>query len=72
LKSAHDSKFFIEEKHVGIRGIYKDVVGSVAEFSDYQFRPNVAVAISVAPELFDPVHALICFNAIEERLMGKI
>jgi glycogen debranching enzyme len=43
-----------------------------AEFSDYQFRLNVAVAITIAPELFDPVHAVICQNAMEERLMGKI
>jgi glycogen debranching enzyme len=68
----HDPKFFIEEKHVGVRGIYKDTVGSSAEFADYQFRPNVAVAMTVAPELFDPAHAVVCLNLIEERLMGYI
>jgi hypothetical protein len=47
LKSAHDSKFFIEEKHVRIRGIYKDVVGSAAEFFNSEFGPNVAVAMTV-------------------------
>jgi glycogen debranching enzyme len=72
LNPAHVLKFFIKEKPVGIRGIYKDVIGSAAEFSDYQFRPNVAVAMTVAPELFDPVRAVICLNAMEERLMGTI
>ncbi|KAH0785625.1 Glycogen debranching enzyme [Histomonas meleagridis] len=71
-KPEYDSKFFIEERHVGVRGIYKDSVGSSAEFSDYQFRPNVCIAMTVAPELFDPVHAVRCLNNVEERLMGKI
>ena len=72
IKKEHDAKFFIEEKHVGIRGIYKDTVGSSSEFGDYQFRPNLLVAMTVAPELFDPVHAVRCLNIVEERLMGGI
>ncbi|OHT06004.1 Glycogen debranching enzyme [Tritrichomonas foetus] len=68
----HDSMFFVEEKHVGVRGIYKDTVGSSLEFADYQFRPNLCVAMTVAPELFDPAHAVRCLNEVEERLMGKI
>jgi glycogen debranching enzyme len=48
------------------------VIGSAAEFSDSQFRLNVAGAMSIAPELFDPVHTVICLNAMEERLMGEI
>jgi glycogen debranching enzyme len=71
VKPAHDAKFFIEERHVGVRGVYKDTVGSSTEFADYQFRPNVAVAMTVAPELFDPVRAVICLNAMDERLMGR-
>jgi glycogen debranching enzyme len=72
IRREHDLKFFIEERHVGARGIYKDVVGSSSEFADYQFRPNVAVAMTVAPELFDPAHAVLCLNLIEQRLMGYI
>ena len=71
-KPEYDSKFFIEERHVGVRGIYKDTVGSSSEFGDYQFRPNSCIAMTVAPELFDPVHAVRCLNNIDERLTGKI
>jgi glycogen debranching enzyme len=72
LRREHDAMFFIEERHVGVRGIYKDTVGSSSEFADYQFRPNAAVAMTVAPELFDPVHAVLCLNLIGERLMGHV
>jgi glycogen debranching enzyme len=72
VKPEYDIKFFIEERHVSLRGIYKDTVGSASEFGDYQFRPNVAVAMTVAPELFDPVHAVRCLNIMEERLMGRV
>ncbi|KAK8880837.1 hypothetical protein M9Y10_003531 [Tritrichomonas musculus] len=67
-----DLKFFVEQKHVTIRGIYKDPVGSNEEFADNQFRPNCTVAMTVAPELFDPFHAVRCLNLVEERLLGKI
>lgn len=72
VKKVNDSKFFVEEKHVSVRGIYKDTVGSNQEFADYQFRPNCTVAMTVAPELFDPVHAVKCLNQVEDRLLGKI
>jgi hypothetical protein len=69
LNPASDEKVFIEEKYVRIRGIDKDMIGSAAEFSDYQFRPKVAGAMTVPSELFDPVHAVIDLNAMEERRM---
>ena len=72
FEEKHDELFFVEEKHVSVRGIYKDTVGSSQEFADYQLRPNLCVAMTVAPELFDPVHAVKCLNIVEERLMGKI
>jgi glycogen debranching enzyme len=70
VKPEYDIKFFIEERYVGVRGIYKDTVGSASEFGDYQFRPNLAVAMTGAPELFDAVHVVRCLNIMEERLMG--
>ena len=72
FNSNFDHQFFIEKSFVGKRGIYKDTVGSTLEFSDYQFRPNLLIAMTVAPELFDPIHAKKCLDLVEERLQGKI
>ena len=68
----HDSQYFIEHSLVSVRGIYKDTVGSSSEFGDYQFRPNLLVAMTVAPELFDPLHAVRCLDLVEKRLLGPI
>jgi glycogen debranching enzyme len=71
-RTEHDTQYFIERGLASVRGIYKDTVGSVGEVGDYEFRPNVVVAMTVAPELFDPVHAVACLDLIEERLLGPI
>lgn len=68
----HDMHYFIEQSLVSVRGIYKDTVGSSSEFGDYQFRPNLLVAMTVAPELFDPLHAARCLDLVEKRLLGGI
>jgi glycogen debranching enzyme len=59
---------------VNRRGIYKDVFGSGAgrEWSDYQFRPNFPVAMTVAPELFHPDHALGALKLADEVLRGPL
>lgn len=56
------------------RGIYKDVYGSGAgrEWSDYQFRPNFPIAMTVAPELFEPEHALGALKLADEVLRGPL
>src|SRR5690606_34113260 len=41
-------------------------------FADFQFRPNQCVAMAIAPELFEPAHALIALRRCEETLMGDI
>ena len=68
----HDKFYVIESSLVNIRGIYKDLVGSTHEYEEYQFRPNLLIAMTVAPELFDPIHANRCLNLVDERLTGKI
>ena len=59
---------------VNRRGIYKDVYGTPSdrEWSDYQFRSNFPIAMVVAPELFDPQHALIALKLADQALRGPL
>lgn len=59
---------------VNRRGIYKDVFGSGPdhEWSDYQLRPNFPIAMTVAPELFDPSHALEALKMADSVLRGPL
>ncbi|KAL4066019.1 glycoside hydrolase family 13 protein [Scleroderma citrinum] len=74
LDSLEDSMYVINPNIVNRRGIYKDVYGSGPgrERSDYQFRPNFAIAMSVAPELFDKHHALYALQLADEILRGPL
>ncbi|KAF9078072.1 glycoside hydrolase family 13 protein [Rhodocollybia butyracea] len=74
LKPAEDSKYNIDPKLVNRRGIYKDVYGSGAtrEWSDYQFRPNFPVAMTVAPELFDAEHGLQALQLADKVLRSPL
>lgn len=69
-----DSAYEISTRLVNRRGIYKDVFGSGPgrEWSDYQFRPNFPIAMVVAPELFDPVHALGALRLADQHLRGPL
>eukprot|EP00834_Sanchytrium_tribonematis_P001489 NODE_37_length_35953_cov_1.028037.p1 type:complete len:1328 gc:universal NODE_37_length_35953_cov_1.028037:5354-9337(+) len=44
------------------RGYYKDTVGSSSPQSDYDVRPNVFIAMVVAPELFNMKHYAIALE----------
>jgi len=71
---AKDSEYEISTALVNRRGIYKDVFGSGPgrEWSDYQFRSNFPIAMVVAPELFDPVHALGALRLADQHLRGPL
>ncbi|KAK8889721.1 hypothetical protein M9Y10_034475 [Tritrichomonas musculus] len=71
-KPEYDYRYYIEQARVGVRGIYKDTVGASNEYGDYQFRPNLLVAMTVAPDLFDPYHAVRCLDVVESNLVGHI
>ena len=69
-----DAKYKIESGYVNRRGIYKDVYGSPAgrQWSDYQFRCNFPIAMTVAPELFDERHALGALQLADQVLRGPL
>ncbi|KZP16628.1 glycoside hydrolase family 133 protein [Athelia psychrophila] len=74
LDPADDSKYTGNTKMINRRGIYKDVFGSGPgrEWSDYQFRPNFPIAMTVAPELFDEKHALGALQLADKVLRSPL
>jgi glycogen debranching enzyme len=69
-----DTEYTINPAIVSRRGIYKDVYGSGSgrEWSDYQFRPNFPIAMTVAPEMFDHQHAFGALKLADQILRGPL
>jgi glycogen debranching enzyme len=65
-----DGDYDVNSKIVNRRGIYKDLYRSGKEYEDYQLRPNFPVAMSVAPDLFNPEHALYALQMADRILLG--
>lgn len=74
LDPAEDAKYKLDSGLVNRRGIYKDVYGSGTghEWADYQFRCNFPIAMTVAPELFNPEHALGALKLADQCLRGPL
>ena len=74
LDPADDPKYNVNPAIINRRGIYKDVFGSGKgrEWSDYQFRCNFPIAMTVAPELFEPEHALRALQLTDEILRSPL
>ncbi|KAL9049992.1 MAG: hypothetical protein Q9162_006907 [Coniocarpon cinnabarinum] len=70
LDSSLDAKFDVNPKVINRRGIYKDLYRSGKEFEDYQLRPNYPIAMTVAPQLFDPERALHALSVMDSALLG--
>lgn len=66
----NDHSYDVNSKIVNRRGIYKDLYRSGKEYEDYQLRPNFPVAMTVAPDLFDPEHALYALSMADKILLG--
>lgn len=71
---SEDANYRVRPEIINRRGIYKDVYGSGPgrEWSDYQFRPNFTVAMTVAPEMFDKTHALGALQIADHVLRGPL
>lgn len=67
-----DFKYDIDSNIVNRRGIYKDLYKSGKPYEDYQLRPNVMVAMCVAPGLFQFDHALNCIDKVDKYLKGPL
>ncbi|KAG8896597.1 hypothetical protein FRC01_011713, partial [Tulasnella sp. 417] len=74
LDPADDAKYEVNSALINRRGIYKDVYGTPKdrEWSDYQLRCNFPIAMTVAPELFDPEHALGALKVADEVLRSPL
>ncbi|KAF9218259.1 hypothetical protein BS17DRAFT_721917, partial [Gyrodon lividus] len=74
LDPVDDPEYAVDTKLINRRGIYKDVYGSGRgrEWSDYQFRSNFPIAMTVAPELFDEAHALHALRLADQVLRGPL
>lgn len=71
--ASDDAKYCITRPElINRRGIYRDVVGSSLPYTDYQFRPNIFIAMVVAPELFNPIHAREALKNGREILAGAL
>lgn len=71
---AEDVDYAINSSIVNRRGIYKDVYGTPKEreWSDYQLRCNYPIAMTVAPHLFNPDHAIIALKSADELLKSPL
>jgi glycogen debranching enzyme len=65
-----DKDYDVNPSIINRRGIYKDLYRSGKEYEDYQLRPNFPVAMTVAPELFDPDHARFAIQMADRVLLG--
>ncbi|BFZ57850.1 bifunctional 4-alpha-glucanotransferase/amylo-alpha-1,6-glucosidase [Savitreella phatthalungensis] len=67
-----DNKYDVDPKVINRRGIYKDLYKSGKPFEDYQLRANVPMAMTVAPDLFDPAHAVSHLNVADAHIRGPL
>ncbi|KAI6785469.1 Glycogen debranching enzyme-like protein [Emericellopsis cladophorae] len=70
VSAEDDSKYDVNTSIVNRRGMYKDLYKSGKEFEDYQLRSNFPIAMTVAPSLFNPEHALHALRLADTALRG--
>jgi len=63
-QQADDASFDIGDATPWVRGMYRDCLDCHDPWCSFQLRPNQAIAIAVAPFLFDPSHARVMLHAV--------
>nr|APP18135.1 glycogen-debranching enzyme [Anisakis simplex] len=76
IKGNFERCFFVDEhdetRCVNRRFIVKDTYGSTFEYTDYQLRPNFAIALAVAPKLMSAKNAWSAICIAEKELLGPL
>ncbi|KAJ2808305.1 bifunctional 4-alpha-glucanotransferase/amylo-alpha-1,6-glucosidase [Coemansia guatemalensis] len=72
LDPADDAKYHVDSTLVNRRGIFRDSYGASNAWADYQFRPNIVIGMTAAPELFDTRDGIICLHKIGAILAGPL
>lgn len=65
-----DARYDVNPAIVNRRGMYKDLYRSGKEYEDYQLRANFPIAMTVAPGLFDPEHAMQALTLADTAIRG--
>lgn len=70
--ASEDSKYNVDPSIINRRGIYKDLYKSGKPYEDYQLRPNFAIAMRVAPELFEVDKAIGAIEIADKNIRGPV
>ncbi|KAK0748338.1 glucanotransferase domain of glycogen debranching enzyme-domain-containing protein [Apiosordaria backusii] len=70
ISAKDDKNYDVNPAIINRRGIYKDLYKSGKEYEDYQLRPNFPIAMTAAPDLFDPKHAMHALCIADSVLRG--
>ncbi|KAH8703379.1 putative glycogen debranching enzyme Gdb1 [Talaromyces proteolyticus] len=70
VDAADDANYDVDPAIINRRGIYKDLYKSGKPYEDYQLRSNFPIAMTVAPDLFNPHHALQALSLADSVLLG--
>lgn len=69
IQENFEKNYFVPIEKDRISGYYKDNLGSSVSGSDFQVRPNMCIAMAVAPELFDRNNVLSALDVVQKELM---